>query len=150
VDEAGRPTTDPGAVHAAVPLGGYKGTALGLMVEILCGVLAGAGVGDAVGDLYGEVPEPQDVGHVHVAIDPARTVGRAAFAAGLGDLLGRLRAIEPAPGVDAVLAPGDPEAHARERRERDGVPVEPALWRTLGDLSAELGVDPPQPGMRSG
>ena len=34
VDEEGRTTTDPGKVYAAVPLGGYKGYALALLVEV--------------------------------------------------------------------------------------------------------------------
>ncbi len=143
VDADGRPTTDPAAVHAAVPLGGYKGYALALLVEILCGVLSGAGVRDGVGELYGEEHEQQDVGHLHVAVDPERTVGRERFAAVLADVRGDLRAFAPAPGFDEVLAPGDPEARARERRGRDGVPVEPALWATLQGLGDELGVASP-------
>ncbi len=144
VDERGRPTTDAAAVHSAVPLGGYKGYALALLVEILCGVLAGAGVRDSVGLLYDEgTPEPQDVGHFHLALDPERTVGRDRFAQLLGGLLDDLRAIEPAAGFDEVLAPGDPEQRSRERRSRDGVPVEPALWRTLVELSRTLEVAHP-------
>ena len=150
VDADGRPTTDAAAVTAAMPLGGYKGYGLGLMVEVLCGVLAGAGVRHGVGQLYGEGGEQQDTGHFHLAIDPERTVGRDRFAAVLGGLLGELRAIPPAPGFDEVLAPGDPEDRARAERERGGVPIEPALWRTLCELSRELGVDVPRTSTAAG
>ncbi len=146
VDEEGRTTTDAAAVTYGVPLGGYTGYALGLLVEVLCGVLAGAGVRHGVGKLYGrggEDPEPQDTGHFHLAIDPERTVGRDHFAAVLAEMLGDLRAIPPAPGFDEVLAPGDPEARARAERERSGIPVAPALWQTLNELSDELGVPVP-------
>ncbi len=141
VDERGEPTTDAAAVRSAVPLGGYKGYGLAVMVEILCGVLAGAGVRDGVGELYGEGGgERQNTGHFHLALDPERTVGRDRFAAVLGGMLDELRASPVAPGFDEVLAPGDPEARARTERERSGVPIEPALWARLGELSAELGV----------
>ena len=141
VDERGEPTTDAAAVRSAVPLGGYKGYGLAVMVEILCGVLAGAGVRDGVGELYGEGGgERQNTGHFHLALDPERTVGRDRFAAVLGGMLEELRASPVAPGFDEVLAPGDPEARARTERERSGVPIEPALWARLGELSAELGV----------
>ncbi len=143
VDERGRTTTDAAKVESAVPLGGYKGYALAVMVEVLCGVLAGAGVRHGVGGLYTGADQPQNVGHFHLAIDPERTVGREAFATVLDGLLGDLRAIPPAPGHDEVLAPGDPEQRARERRERDGVPIQPALWRTLHEISADLGVPAP-------
>ena len=148
VDVRGEPTTDAAAVHSAVPLGGYKGYALAVMVEILCGVLAGAGVRHGVGALYGD-GERQDTGHFHLALDPERTVGRERFAAVLGGMLDELRASPVAPGFDEVLAPGDPELRARAERERAGVPIEPALWGTLQELSAELGVAVP-PGTAAG
>jgi LDH2 family malate/lactate/ureidoglycolate dehydrogenase len=47
------------------------------MVEVLSGVLSGAGVAHAVRPLYGEREEQQDVGHFHLALDPARLVGGA-------------------------------------------------------------------------
>ena len=140
IDDDGRPTTDAAAVGAGLPLGGYKGYALALLVEVLCGVLPGAGVTHGVGPLYEEGAGPQDVGHFHLALDLERTVGRARFAAALEQLLTGLRDARPAPGHDEVLVPGDPEDRARAERERSGVPIEPALWSTLCALSDELGV----------
>ena len=145
VDADGRTTTDPAAVVAGMPLGGYKGYGLALLVEILCGVLAGAGVRHGVGELYAEGSGPQDTGHLHLAIDPERTVGRDRFAVVLGGLLAELRAIPPSPGFDEVLVPGDPEDRARAERERSGVPIEPGLWRTLRALGDDLGVASPTP-----
>jgi LDH2 family malate/lactate/ureidoglycolate dehydrogenase len=142
VDERGEPTTDPGRVFAAVPLGGYKGYALALLVEVLSGVLSGSGVGHGIGRLY-EDPHPQDVGHFHLAIDVDRLAGRERAAALLGRLLGDLKQIPPAPGYDEVLVPGEPEARARAERERDGIPLPPTLFVTLEALSGELGVTVP-------
>jgi ureidoglycolate dehydrogenase (NAD+) len=143
VDEHGEPTTDPAAVKSAVPLGGYKGYGLALMVEVLCGVLSGAGVRYGVGDLYSGGQERQDSGHFHLAIDPERTIGRERFADVLAGLLDELRAIPPAHGFDEVLVAGDPQDRARAERERSGVPIEPALWATLNALSEDLGVPVP-------
>ena len=142
VDAQGQPTTDPGEVFAAVPLGGYKGYALAVLVEILSGVLSGAGVGHGVGRLY-EDEHAQDVGHFHLALDAGRLAGRERAAEALGRLLADLKAVPPAPGVDEVLVPGEPEARARAERERDGIPLPPTLWATLEELSGELGVSPP-------
>jgi ureidoglycolate dehydrogenase (NAD+) len=146
VDERGEPTTDPDAAAFGVPLGGYKGYGLALMVEVLCGVLAGGGVRGGVGNLYSGGRERQNSGHFHLALDPERTVGRAAFAGVLGGLLDELRAIPPAPGFDEVLVAGDPEDRARAERERSGIPIEPALWARLCELSDELGVSVPVAG----
>jgi ureidoglycolate dehydrogenase (NAD+) len=130
VDAAGNATTDPSAVSAAVPLGGYKGYGLAVMVEVLCGVLSGAGMRGA----------GEDIGHFHLAIDPERTVGRARLADMLAQLLAELKAIPPAAGFEEVLVPGEPEARVRERRERDGIPIEPGLLRILQTLGADLDV----------
>ena len=105
VDEQGRPTTDPAAVHAGVPLGGYKGYALAVLVEILCGILPGAGVTHGVGKLYGDPGEPQDVGHFHLAMDPERTVGRDRFATLLAGLLAELVQVPVGPRPRRGAAP---------------------------------------------
>jgi ureidoglycolate dehydrogenase (NAD+) len=143
VDERGEPTTDPVAAVSGVPLGGYKGYGLALMVEVLCGVLSGAGVRHGVGVLYSGGEVEQNTGHFHLAIDPERTVGRDAFAGVLAGLLDELRAIPPARGFDEVLVAGDPEDRARAERERSGIPIEPALWASLCALGDELGVSAP-------
>ena len=141
VDEQGRTTTDPGKVYAAVPLGGYKGYALALLVEVLSGVLSGSGVGHGIGRIYDG--EAQDVGHFHLAIDVDRLAGREHAAQLLARLLGDLKAIPPAPGHDEVLVPGEPEQRTQAQRERDGIPLPPTLWTTLTELSKELGVAVP-------
>jgi LDH2 family malate/lactate/ureidoglycolate dehydrogenase len=142
VDERGRTTTDPNQVYAGVPLGGYKGYALALLVEVLSGVLSGSGVGHGIGRLY-EDAHPQDVGHFHLAIDIDRLAGRERAGELLARLLGDLKRIPPAPGFEEVLVPGEPEARRQAERERDGIPLPPTLWATFSELSAELGVTPP-------
>jgi ureidoglycolate dehydrogenase (NAD+) len=143
VDQAGKPTTDPAAIYAMVPLGGYKGYGLGLIVEVLSGVLGGAGVGSGVSPLFEADDLPQQLGHFHLALDPERTVGRAKFEAVLGGLLEHLRHSPPADGFDEVLVAGDPEDRSQREREAAGVPLAPQLMETLHELSSELGVETP-------
>ena len=64
----------------------------------------------------------------------------------LGRLLDDLKQVPPAPGVDEVLVPGEPEARAQAERERDGIPLPPTLWTTLSELSTDLGVTVPAAG----
>jgi ureidoglycolate dehydrogenase (NAD+) len=143
VDASGAATTDPDQAEAVVPLGGYKGFGLGLLVEILSGVLTGSGVTRGIGRMYDEWDRPQDVGHLMLVIDPERTVGRERFAALLDGLLAELKAIPPAPGVEEVLVPGEPEDRVARERGAGGIPLPPALRRTLDELSAKLGVPVP-------
>jgi LDH2 family malate/lactate/ureidoglycolate dehydrogenase len=126
-----------------VPLGGYKGYGLGLIVEVLSGVLGGAGVGSGVSPLFEADDLPQQLGHFHLALDPERTVGRARFEAVLGALLEHLRHSPPADGVDEVLVAGDPEDRAQRERKAAGVPLAPPLMEALRCVSSELGVEAP-------
>jgi LDH2 family malate/lactate/ureidoglycolate dehydrogenase len=140
VDESGAAITDPNEFYAVVPLGGYKGYGLALMVEVLSGVLGGAGVTHGVAGLFANLEEPQGLGHFHLALDPERTVGRERFAAVLSGLLDELRKIPPAPGFEEVLVAGDPEERAERERSADGIPLPDALVEKLEALSGELGV----------
>jgi len=143
VDTEGRGTTDATRAVAGVPLGGYKGYGLAIVVELLSAVLSGAGVARDAGVLYGADAEPQDIGHFQLALDPERLVGREAAAASLAGLLQSLKQIAPAPEHDEVLVPGEPEERAETARRRDGVPLTGVLAHTLAELSAELDVPAP-------
>jgi ureidoglycolate dehydrogenase (NAD+) len=143
VDESGAAITDPSEFYAVVPLGGYKGYGLALMVEVLSGVLAGAAVTHGVAGLFANLERPQGLGHFHLALDPERTVGRERFASVLSGLLDELRAIPPAPGFEEVLVAGDPEERAERERRAGGIPLPDALAAKLEALSGELGVPVP-------
>ncbi|MHB8398709.1 MAG: Ldh family oxidoreductase [Candidatus Limnocylindrales bacterium] len=134
-DAEGRPTTNPGTLYAdprgaIQPFGGalgYRGTALGLLVEVLSTLLAG----DAVDDVH-------RVGSnlTLIAIDP--DAGFADLAAGLGEHVRSSRPIDPA---HEVLMPGD-----RERamaRATSAIAVDGPTWTALVEAAHEIGVEPP-------
>lgn len=143
VDARGAATTDPERAESAVPLGGYKGYGLAVMVEVLSGLLAGAGFTHSIGDMYNDFSRSQDVGHFVLVIDPERTVGLDAFVDAMERLLVELRSNTPAPGFDEVLVAGDPEERSTAQRERDGIPLPRSLFDALSELSRELGVQAP-------
>jgi ureidoglycolate dehydrogenase (NAD+) len=96
--------------------------------------------------MYDDWDRPQDVGHLMLVVDPERTVGRERFAELLEGLIAELKGTRPAPGFDAVLAPGEPEDRTEREREASGIQLPTAVWQGLGDLGAQLGVAaPPRP-----
>jgi ureidoglycolate dehydrogenase (NAD+) len=143
VDADGRPTTDPHAARAVVPLGGPKGYGLALMVELLAGALSGAGTGSGVGRMYDDWDRPQDVGHMFLVIDPDAAVGRDAFATATSALTASLKAVRPAPGVERVLVPGELEAEHERRSSEAGIALPDALRHELIALGERYGVEPP-------
>ncbi|WNV74156.1 Ldh family oxidoreductase [Geodermatophilus sp. DSM 44513] len=123
------------------PLGGtpemssHKGYGLGVVVQVLSATLCGAALAAtrAAGDRV-------DVGHFFLALDPAAFRGDGGFPDDLDELLDLLRATPPADPDLPVLVPGDPEAVAREQRERNGVALPPALLGQLRELCGRAGV----------
>jgi (2R)-3-sulfolactate dehydrogenase (NADP+) len=77
LDADGRPTTDPAAALRGMlaPLGGAKGFALALVVELLTGVLVGPALSADVTDIFDpdRNADPQQIAHLVLAIDPGRT-----------------------------------------------------------------------------
>jgi (2R)-3-sulfolactate dehydrogenase (NADP+) len=88
LDGTGKPTTDAKAAlkGTLVPLGGAKGSALALMVEILAAALTGANFASEASSFFDGDGPPPGVGQMLLAIDPAAFAGRDAFADRLGTL----------------------------------------------------------------
>ena len=140
VDREGNPTDDPHRVYALRPLGGPKGYALALLVEVLSGVLTGAGVAHGIGRMYDEWDRPQDVGHFLLALDPGRFVGKEAFLERMGALWQALKATPPAPGHEGVFLPGELEARRRERALAEGMALPVRVVAELKALGERYGV----------
>jgi len=140
VDREGNPTDDPHRVYALRPLGGPKGYALALLVEVLSGVLTGAGVAHGIGRMYDEWDRPQDVGHFLLALDPGRFVGKEAFLERMGALWQALKATPPAPGHEEVFLPGELEARRRERALAEGMALPERVVAELKALGERYGV----------
>ncbi|MBI2686988.1 MAG: Ldh family oxidoreductase [Acidobacteria bacterium] len=144
MDKEGRPTTSTNeAFHGLImPLGGYKGTGLAVMVEILCAILGGGAMSTEVGGLRVK-DRPMGVSHSFLAIDPARFVGAAEFAGRMDKLTDYLHSAAPGSGFDEVLIAGEPEARFEKQRRESGVPLGPGEWQRLIDWAAKFGVAPP-------
>ena len=72
LDRDGKPTTDPEeAIQGSMmPIGGPKGAALALLVEVMSACLAGAALGVEASSLFEAEGAPPDLGQVILAIDP--------------------------------------------------------------------------------
>jgi LDH2 family malate/lactate/ureidoglycolate dehydrogenase len=139
-DADGRPSTDPAAFYGSprgglLPLGGpvgYKGFALGLLVEILGSALAGVGSAD---------PSIVGNGVCFIAIDPTRFVPLDRFRSLMDDLSAYIKSSPAAEGAGEVLMPGEREFRTRRARLEEGIPVDETTWDALRGHAARLGLD---------
>ena len=142
LDSEGHPTTNPedyAAGGTLLPFGGHKGYALGVVVELLGRVLTGSGSfaeEGRGGDVYGRS------GTLLVALDAGLFRDRAEYVRDVDATLRQIKAVPPAPGVDEVLVPGEPERRARAERERTGISVEEPTLNAIRDVAASLGLQP--------
>src|SRR5262252_6203697 len=136
------PLTDPKRSNEGVllPIGGYKGAGLAIMLGLLGGVLNGAAFGKDVVDFNADDKTETNTGHFILAIDIARFIPLAAFTAEVDRHLRDLRHSKRLPGVDVIRLPGERRRQCRVERERDGVPLADALVAQLDKLAAELKV----------
>ena len=144
MDREGRPTTDTQTALEGflMPLGGYKGTGLALVAEILGAVLGGGPMSTEVGSLRNGFV-PLRISQTFLAIDPGRFVGLAEFQERASRLVQIMKSTAPAPGYDEVLVAGEPEWRNEQKRRREGIPIPPLLWDKLCGIAARLGVPVP-------
>lgn len=144
VDKDGVPTTNTQAALAGfpTPLGGYKGTGLAIMVEILCAVLSGGAMATELGGLRVR-DKPMRTGQAFLAIDISRLMPLEEFTARMKRLCGMIKNTAPASGYDEVLMAGEPEWRAEAERRQNGIPISTPIWKKLVEVATKLGVTPP-------
>lgn len=145
MDADGNPTTDPKLALEGLPtpLGGYKGSGLAVMVEILCAVLSGGAMMTNVGGLR-ERSFPMGASQMFLGVDVARFMPRGQFESRMQFVRETVTGSRPATGFDEVLIAGDPEWRAEQERLRGGIPISAGIWQQLMALAGRLKVAVPR------
>ncbi|HVY56635.1 MAG TPA: Ldh family oxidoreductase [Xanthobacteraceae bacterium] len=140
--KTGEPLTDPkrSAEGLLLPIGGYKGSGLAIMLGLLAGVLNGAAFGRDVVDFNADDKSETNTGQFVAAIDVARFMPLASFTAEVDRHVRDLHRSKRLPGVEEIRLPGERRRQCRDERSRDGVPLPPALVAQLDALADEIGV----------
>lgn len=138
-DHDGAPTVDPSVAMAGIipAIGGYKGTGLALVTNLLAGVLSGsahsAGVDVGKRGQFFLFVDPRAIGSLDRYEDAMEEMVVQMRAAGEGD--------NALPGQE-VLLPGEPEWRNFDDRTRAGRVVYPAsVVRSLDGVARRLGID---------
>jgi LDH2 family malate/lactate/ureidoglycolate dehydrogenase len=139
VDKDGKHTTDPKRFRpggALLPLGGtegYKGSGLGVMVEILCGLLTGLG--------FGVEPTGRHNDGCFLAVFNVEAFRPLAqFKREVADFARYLKDTPLSEGSPGVFYPGEMEHRREKERAANGIDVEDATWNALRSLAVEYKV----------
>jgi LDH2 family malate/lactate/ureidoglycolate dehydrogenase len=125
-----------------MPLGGYKGSGLAMMAEILCAVLSGGAMSTELGGIRIQ-GQPMRTSQLFLAIDVARFMPLDEFSQRMRSLVTLVKSSRTAKGYDQVLVAGEPEWRAEELRRRDGIPLSDGVWQNLVQAADQLGVAVP-------
>ncbi len=131
IDKDGNPTNDPAAAMSGAILPfdrDYKGSGLGMVVEIMAGPLAASAYCDCK-------TFDEEWGSTFIAIDPNLLVDIAKFKAECSDLISKVKKSRKKSDTGEVRLPGERARQSYKEAEQSGmVEVEEAILKQLGYL----------------
>jgi LDH2 family malate/lactate/ureidoglycolate dehydrogenase len=144
IDRQGKPLLDPTKSEEGflLPIGGYKGYGLSLIVGILAGTLNGAAMGRQVIDFNKDFSTTTNTGQAIAIIDPSAFGDITEFKQNVDTLVRELRGTERMPGVDRIWLPGEQSHEKRLSNEAHGMVMAPSLMKKLNDLATQLNIKP--------
>lgn len=145
LDRDGVPTTDPVAALEGLimPVGGPKGYALALLVDLFSGVMTGSTFGSHIPSQNDDFQRSQNLGHFFMAMRPDLFILREEFERRVVQMIAEVKGVERATGVEEVFLPGEPEFLCEERRREAGVPIARGLAGEMAVLGREFNVPLP-------
>ena len=140
MDQDGHPTTGTEAAYKGLlmPLGGYKGSGLAMMVEILCGVISGGAMSTQLGGLRVRGKKFR-ASQTFIAIDVLRM--QPEFRERMDWLIEDVKSTSPAAGFEEVLVANEPELRTERERLKSGIPIPDGTYEALLQGAARVGVD---------
>ncbi len=144
LDADGNETDDPSKVAAILPAAGPKGSALAIVMDVLCGPLSGGLMGINKHYQPGDAPREKRVSsHFFFAINIASFTAIEEFKAEIDRQIRITRQAIPRSGFTRVTLPGEIESELTQERRANGIPLHREPVQTLEELADELDVEIP-------
>jgi LDH2 family malate/lactate/ureidoglycolate dehydrogenase len=140
-DENGIETTDPHVISMLLPIGGYKGYGLSLMVEVLCSMLSGMEYGPHITSMYkAPISRKRRLGHFIMAIRIDCFEDTRVFKRRMSEIVNELRREPRLDRSVPVQVAGDPEKRAFAERSASGIPMTDEELKGFSALSLKYGI----------
>ena len=141
IDSNGDPIADPGQVDEGflVPIGGYKGSGLNIMIGVLAGIMTGAAFGRKVVNFRTDLTSPTNSGQSIIVIRPDLFMPLDNYKEEMDLQLREFRASESLTD-EPVRLPGDRAAEIEAEQRRLGIPLPDSLIDGLEALGENLGL----------
>ena len=135
LDKFGNPTTDPKKALEGVqlPIGGFRGSGLAWMVDILSGVITGAHHGGKVKDPFDDFSGPQNVGHLFLTIKP--NLFLVDYKKRINENIIRIKKLPKVKGVKEILYPGQNKYSKYKKNIRKKINISKKIAKEIKFLS---------------
>ncbi|MCL1849495.1 MAG: Ldh family oxidoreductase [Clostridiales bacterium] len=140
LDESGNPTSDPNEAlkGSLVPIGGVKGSALSLIVDLICGVMTDTGLTGTVKNIT-DMSGPSDTGHAFIAINIADFIDYDLFINNVDAVVAIIKNLKPRAGQ--IYMAGEIEHNLTEAKKAEGIPLDAEVVSLLNQCAKEYGAD---------
>src|SRR5262249_34934408 len=140
----GAPITHPSRINEGIylPMGGYKGSGLSIVIGLLAGTLTRAAFGRDIKDFAAPPGGELNVGQFVIALDIARFIAPDVFKAEVDRHIRDLATSRPLPGVEAVRVPGQGRVARRKERQENGLPLGAAVLAQVDEVAKSLAITP--------
>jgi len=141
-DIDGKPTADAKVAlkGSLEPVGGVKGSAFSLIIDIICGILTNTVLTGGVKNIT-DVSGPAKTGHFFAALDISRFIDMKLFKSNVDQVITNIKSF---PAVDGgkIFMPGEIEFHLSKKRMEEGIPLEEEVLLSLNAVAARYGAAP--------
>jgi len=146
VDAAGQATTDAvqALAGALLPFGGFKGSGISILIDLLAGLLPGGRSGPEIVPLYQRLDEPQGIGQLFAALHVAAFDTLEQFTRRVDETVRRIRALPTAAGCARVILPGELEQLRAQDYRVQGIPLPSDAVAELARSASLLRLAAPQ------
>jgi len=144
IDKTGNPVTDPSKASegSLLPIGGYKGYGLALMISLLAGTLNNAAVGMETIDFNTHHDLITNTGQAIIALDPAAFGDKELFINRVIRVVNDIKNSSKLPDVSEIHIPGEGAEKLAAERNLIGIPISFELLQALNHCAKECGVVP--------
>jgi LDH2 family malate/lactate/ureidoglycolate dehydrogenase len=139
LDPQGQPTTDPAVAvkGSLLPIGGPKGYALSLMVEILCSALSDGEPGFQV-TYENMVKRPSNISQFFLVLNPDGFAGAQRYGARVAHIADAVVKAKPMQGADPPRLPGARGQAVKRKAEKEGIVMFDNLRAALKNVAGMI------------
>ena len=118
-----------------LPIGGFKGSGLAWMVDILSGIFTGGSHSGKTKDPFDDFSGPQNMGHLFITINPKIFIGNK-FINEMKKSIQIVKRLPKAKGFNEILYPGERKSKTFKKNNNKDIKIAPKILKEMEQLYA--------------